>query len=206
MKREMRRGSAIGALLGLVAVTASASVSPIPFEPQSRLWVEGTSTVRSYTCEAGDLLGSVHPKPGVTTFALADLERAVEKVELSVPVAELDCRNGTMNGHMRKALLADQHPTIRYTLGCYDVQREEGDEATVVLAGRLEMAGQERPITMEGTATPEPDGALRVRGVTQILMTDWGIKPPSLMMGTMKVHAPVNVHFDVVLKPLVSAR
>jgi hypothetical protein len=32
-------------------------------------------------------------------------------------------------------------------------------------------------------------------------MTDFGVRPPTLMMGTMKVHDPVTVHFDVLLKP-----
>ena len=32
-------------------------------------------------------------------------------------------------------------------------------------------------------------------------MTDYGVKPPSLMMGTMKVHDPVKLNFDVILKP-----
>jgi hypothetical protein len=30
-------------------------------------------------------------------------------------------------------------------------------------------------------------------------MTDFGVEPPSLMMGTMRVHAPVTVGFDVTL-------
>jgi hypothetical protein len=31
------------------------------------------------------------------------------------------------------------------------------------------------------------------------LMTDYGIKPPTLMMGTIKVRNPVSVHFDLQL-------
>jgi hypothetical protein len=31
-------------------------------------------------------------------------------------------------------------------------------------------------------------------------MTEYGLKPPSLMMGTMKVKDAVQVHFDLLLK------
>ncbi len=31
-------------------------------------------------------------------------------------------------------------------------------------------------------------------------MKDYGVKPPSLMLGTMKVAEKVTVHFDLLLK------
>jgi hypothetical protein len=33
-----------------------------------------------------------------------------------------------------------------------------------------------------------------------VRMTDFGLKPPSLMLGAFKVHDPVVVHFDLLLK------
>ena len=39
------------------------------------------------------------------------------------------------------------------------------------------------------------------KGSKQLKMTDFGVRPPTLMMGTMKVHDPVKVSFDVLLKP-----
>src|SRR5829696_407699 len=47
------------ALLSTVVLTASAAVAPISFQPESRLWVDGTSNVRSYSCEATALRGNV---------------------------------------------------------------------------------------------------------------------------------------------------
>ena len=68
------------------------------------------------------------------------------------------------------------------------------------MTGQLTIAGQTRDVTINGTAVRE--GAnLRVRGTEQLTMTDFGIQPPRLMAGTMRVHAPVTVGFDVVLRP-----
>ena len=44
------------------------------------------------------------------------------------------------------------------------------------------------------------DGALRVTGKVPITMTEWGIKPPTLMMGTIKVGQVVTVQFDLLLQ------
>jgi hypothetical protein len=32
-------------------------------------------------------------------------------------------------------------------------------------------------------------------------MTEWGVRPPTLMLGTMRVNPAVTIGFDVVLKP-----
>jgi hypothetical protein len=32
-------------------------------------------------------------------------------------------------------------------------------------------------------------------------MTEWGVRPPSLMLGAMKVAPAATIGFDVVLKP-----
>jgi hypothetical protein len=45
------------------------------------------------------------------------------------------------------------------------------------------------------------DGALRVTGRYPMPMTQWGVQPPRLMMGTMKVGDTVTVNFDLLLQP-----
>jgi len=160
-------------------------------QPQSKVWVEGTSTVRAYRCESTSITGSAQ----ATSAQLAELA-TVPRAEISIPVASLDCRNGTMNGHMRKALKAEQNPTIR--LRATGVQVSPAGAAKI--SGDLTIAGQTRPVTIDGTASSE-DGKVRVRGSKRLVMTDFGVQPPTLMMGTMKVAAPVTIGFDVVLKP-----
>lgn len=201
MKTHFRLGGAVAVLLGMVVVAAASGIVSFPFRPESRLWVEGTSTVRDFTCRAGELEGEVEAAPGAARLAIAGLEASVRGVEVAVPVVALECGNATMDAHLRKALKADANPAIEYRLVSYEVVDRGSDAALVRMTGRLAMAGQERPISMEGTATPVDDGGIRVRGSQPIVMSEWGVKPPSLMMGTMKVRDRVTVHFDVVLRP-----
>jgi polyisoprenoid-binding protein YceI len=113
-------------------------------------------------------------------------------------VARLECKNGTMNEHMRKALKATEHTTIRFALDTYELTRSSAVAGT--LQGTLQMSGQTLPITVPVQFLPAPDGALRVTGKVPVKMTDWGIKPPTLMLGTMKVGPTVTVNFDLQLQ------
>lgn len=199
MKVNLRKAGILVALLGTAAVTTAALRPALGFLPESRVWVEGTSTVRSYTCEASGVTGNI----AASTAALdvTKLEGAVQSVDVAISVAALDCKNGTMNGHMRKALKASEHGTIAFHLDSYTAAPAAGNETKVQLNGTLEIAGQKRPIVIDGVATAAADGAVRVKGSKEFLMSEYGVKPPSLMMGTMKVHDKVKVSFDVVVKP-----
>jgi len=49
-------------------------------------------------------------------------------------------------------------------------------------------------------AKPGTDGTLIVSGTREVRMTEFGLKPPTLMLGTMKVDEKITVGFEVVLK------
>jgi polyisoprenoid-binding protein YceI len=194
---------AVGVGMLAVAMTAagSAAVSRMTVQTDSRMWVDGNSTVRRFTCEAGRIRGGLTLDPAASSTAIAELARAVKGVELTVPVADLACGDKTMDGHMRRALLATEAPEIRYRLGSHQLTPGANGTGTVQLTGHLSIAGTEKPITMTAELKSEANGTIRVKGSREIRMTEWGVKPPTLMMGTMKVHDPVTVRFDLVLKP-----
>lgn len=198
MKAQLRQVGFGIALLGITAVSVAAVKPGLGFLPESRIWVEGTSSVRSYSCEAAEVKGTLEAAAPV--LDVAQLDGAVKQLEVVVDAAALDCGNGTMNSHMRKALKVTEHGSISFRLADYQVVAA-GAEAQVKMNGTLEIAGKQQPIAVTGIATAAADGAVRVKGTHMIKMTDYGVKPPSLMMGTMKVHDPVKLNFDVILKP-----
>jgi polyisoprenoid-binding protein YceI len=190
----MRKSLVLGALLAVPAL-AAAALAPLSLQPGSRVWVDGTSTARAWHCESTRAVGSA--AAGTTELAqLANVSRA----EVTVPVGTLDCRNATMNGHMRTALKAEQAPELRFRATSVQVTPTGPDAGTAEMQGTLSIAGQDRPVTINGTVARE-NGQIRVRGSKRITMTEWNVRPPSLMLGTMKVNPVATVGFDVVLKP-----
>ena len=189
-------------LRGLLVVASLASVAGaakaadnffLSLQPQSKLWVEGTSTVRGFTCKAGEVDATVQVATTGAVQAVVSGEKVVSAVDVKVPAGKLDCGNGTMNGHMAKALKSAEFPAITFVLGAY----EPGPTGTV--SGQLTLGGVTKPVTLKASAK-DADGALQLTGAYELDMTAFGIKPPTLMMGTMKVGKVVTVHFDLLVK------
>lgn len=198
----MRNRTALIPLALLLTATAAFApklVSLMTLQPESRLWVSGTSTMRDFDCQAGTFTTAVDASEPSAAGAIAAGQKVVTTVSLDVPAAKLDCRNGTMNNHMLKALKATEHPTISFKLSSYDLAKEN-EGARVTLNGALTLGGVTKDITMNATATDQGDGVLRVAGTHDLRMTEYGLKPPSLMLGTMKVNERVKVGFDLYLK------
>jgi polyisoprenoid-binding protein YceI len=187
------RKSAALVLIGSATLLGATVLVGRPLNPDSRLWVEGTSSVRSYKCVATTLESAI--ELGAAEPAAAPVAQLVQGARVSVAVEALDCANGTMNGHMQKALRMKDHPRITFTLDSYTL-----DGADAVLEATLEMAGSSNPVRIPATVTEEAGGIVRVAAQHEIRMTEWGVKPPSLMLGAMKVHDPVTIHFDVTLQ------
>lgn len=188
----MRKQLFAGAILIAAPALIAAATVPLTFQSGSRVWVQGTSTVRSYRCESTQLSGSA------TTAGTEVAQLAQGRGELTIPLSSLDCNNGTMNGHMRNALKAQQNPNIRFRATSVAVTPSGATTANVRLTGPLTIAGETREVTVNATAAWQ-NGRLRLTGTKQLSMTDFGVQPPRLMAGTMRVHAPVTIGFDVVL-------
>ena len=98
---------------------------------------------------------------------------------------------------MFKAMKADKHPTITFRLASYTVEAA-ANGMTVKPTGTLTVAGVEKPIDMV-LDVKEQAGALHVRGTRDLLMTDFGIKPPTMFMGMLKTDDKVTITFELQL-------
>ena len=185
-----------GLMAPAAAVAQSAANTSLPVRAESRVWFDGTSTAKSFSCKATKLTGTVEVAAGQAAAATLTGQKSVKDVDLTIPVASLACGNGTMDDHMRKALKADANANIKFTLNSYEL-----NGTSAKLNGKLSIAGKENPITLNGTVSQDASGQLRLKGSKQLNMTEFGVKPPSLMMGAMKVGEAVTVHYDMVVKP-----
>lgn len=74
------------------------------------------------------------------------------------------------------------------------------DTSSVKVAGRLSIAGQSRPVTLDLDTASHG----RLRGTITVAQSQFGIKPFSAMMGALKVRDEVEIGLDVTL-PVASA-
>lgn len=196
----MRRVPAVlTSLTSAVLLMAATPYTPgsLTLHQGSRLWFDGTSTLRSWSCSADQMDEAIDSPESNVQAAILDGRKVPGSIAVDFPVAKLECKNGTMNEHMRKALKATEHPVIRFQLTSYDVTKASAVNGTLV--GTLQLGAQTRPLTVPVQFAPGENG-LRVTGKVPVKMTEWGIKPPTLMLGSIKVGESVTVNFDLQLR------
>jgi len=167
-------------------------------QPQSRLWIDGASTIRSFSCKAGEVNAVVEAAGPNAIPQLLTGEKGVKTVHVTIPAERLDCGNGTMNEHMRKAIKLAEHQSIEFRLADYDVARG-ADGVSGTINGTLLLGGVTKPITLKAEGEPQ-GGMFHVTGSYELDMTEYGLKPPTLMFGRIKVAKTVKVNYDLLLK------
>ena len=198
----MRKSSYTALVAALVIAPATlawtTTAGTLTLDPESTLWVTGTSNVRDFECLAKTLTVNIGSLPGAIALVAAG-EKGVTTVDVRIPAAQLDCKNGKMNSHMLKALKAAENPEIAFALKSYELTPAAAN-IDVALTGDLTLGGATRTITVNAKASPTDGGSLKVAGTKDITLSEYGLKAPTLMMGTLKVSDVVQVHFDLILK------
>jgi len=166
------------------------------------LW--GDSTLRRYSAKTHDLRAVVEIADGAEESAeLENIIRAghVKRVELIAPIKGLTSGDGTLDGHLAKALKSDRFEAVRFVADSFQLEPPSAPRAPseLVARGRLTVAGIERPVVMTMSASATA-GGIRVVGTENILMTDYGIEPPTLLFGALEAADLVVVTFDVELR------
>lgn len=174
--------------------------------PGSSLWLEGTSTLHDFESKTTELTVTLAGGPGAAPPAdaqgLAALVRGagIHGVEVAVPVRSLHSGKNGLDKNLWKDLKADEYPAIRFHLTRYTTQPGTGDSLSLQAAGTLEIAGHSRPITLDARAWRTQEG-LWLEGSEALLMSEYGIRPPTMMMGTLRVGDRVTVHYRLLLAP-----
>ncbi|MDX1530249.1 MAG: YceI family protein [Rhodothermales bacterium] len=157
---------------------------------ESRFWIDGTSTVDDFTCEATAVAGYAEVRQAGTGHAV--------RAEVVVPTRDFDCGRSAMNRDFYDALRADHHPTIRFQLDRAEVVGEAAGAVRDHAAGTLTLAGATRPVTLDAEGERLADGRVRVRGRHPFAMTAFGVEPPTALLGLVRAHDRVVVRFDLV--------
>ena len=103
------------------------------------------------------------------------------------PLSDRDKREIAVTA--RKVLSADRHPEAAFAATSF----EAGPDGRGTIGGTLSLAGQSRPVWLQVTQV----GPARYRATTTVRQTDFGIKPYSAFLGSLKVADAVEVEVEV---------
>jgi len=167
----------------------------VPVRSDSKLWLEGSSNVRDWTCRATTMDASIE-------IETEGGETGVKGVAVKVPVSALTCGDRHMEAHMYAALKATD-PASAHIVAHFDRLPESVVTGQKVeTSGRLTIAGVERTVRMTVSSDRLPDGTRRARGTVPIMMTDFGIKPPRPWGGILRTADKVLIQFEIFISPI----
>ena len=191
----------LAVMTAALGATAGAQDLQMTIRPDSKLMLEGSSNVHGWACRSAEFVATVEVDNAFQTHPLNQVAKPISRVQVSIPVKTLKCGHDKMDENMYKALKAEQFPEIRYALTTYVVDREQAtaDTFTARTTGQLTVSGQTIPVEIPITVVRTMTGAARGEGAVNLLMTDFGIKPPVALLGTLRTRNEISISFNVLL-------
>lgn len=178
----------------------AAPPTPLVLGPKSTLSVLGTSTVHQWTCTSKETKVSLQRADGATSTDPIELVKAgqVVAVDVTVPVATLHSEKAGLDKNMLKAMNASQHPDVTVHLDKFTPAAGAADTLKLQAEGTLTIAGTTKPVVLAGHLVAG-DGGVWLMGEYDLKMSQYGIKPPTMMMGTIRVGDPVTIKYQLLL-------
>ena len=181
-------------------IAQQAGVAPLALD-SARVSIAGTSNIHEYTASTTSVrITRVHLAaagvPGSDLWTQILTPGALDAFEVAIPAATLASPKEGIDKNMRKALKVQEHPDITFRLT--RLEARAGTAGALRGVGLLRIAGVEREVALDIT-TARNGSTLSVRGAVQLLMTDFGVTPPTAMLGMLKTDPKVTVTFETVL-------
>jgi polyisoprenoid-binding protein YceI len=134
----------------------------------------------------------------------ANKNLTLQQVEVKIPVESIKSEHGKlMDGKTYEAFNNEKNPYIIFKPRKV-VTKASGADVLLTIEGDLTMNGVTNLIMLSVIGKSLPGGDMRFTGTRGLKMTDYKMKPPTAMMGTVKVGDEVTVKFDLTFSKLIS--
>jgi len=125
----------------------------------------------------------------------------IKDVLVKIPVTGIKSTKGSiMDNKTYDAFNYEKSPFIQFKLTAAKITGASPDY-TVTATGNLTMNGVTKLIELTAKAKVLPAGDVQLSSSKKLNMKDYSMKPPTAMMGTIKVGEEVTVAFDLNLTP-----
>ena len=132
------------------------------------------------------------------TFTITnDKITALSGLTFTVASKTLKSEHTMMDNNTYKALAADKNPNITYVANSATITQLDASTVTIKTTGKLTIAGNTRETEVIATAQVNADKSITVTGSKKFKMTEYGIKPPTAMFGTIKTGDDLTITYTL---------
>lgn len=196
MKRLLSILTIFGLMLSVQDVAAQNSDIQFSLDSGHEMIIDGTSNVRDWDAD----VKTVNATFVLSQFDLSDLSSLTpdhfKTMELSIPVEDIESDSGRLTRNLQGYLEVDDHPYITFKMNGIDSVSVNGNSAEITANGVINAAGVDHETTMNVTATIN-DGKVTFSGTQELLMTDFGIDPPTAMLGSIRARDEISIIYSL---------
>ncbi|MFN3940463.1 MAG: YceI family protein, partial [Chitinophagales bacterium] len=158
----------------------------------SSMIISGGSNTHDWTEEVQNMSGTATiSTDGKSTFNLTQLQFKAE-------VKSIKSTKGIiMDNKTYDALNADKHPYITFDLVNVKSITAVSGGFLLTTQGVLSINGVQKRMDMDVKARIHSNGTISFEGNKSLNMGDFGVEPPTAMMGAMKVKDMIRIDFKV---------
>lgn len=120
-----------------------------------------------------------------------------ETLTVEIPVKSLISGENLMDKKTHEAFNEPKNPTILFNMTELNSIQVTGDNIAVTITGNLSFSGATKKVTLKVDGKTASPGVYTFEGSLPIKMSDYGMKPPTAMLGTMKTKDQVTVNYKV---------
>jgi polyisoprenoid-binding protein YceI len=127
----------------------------------------------------------------VKDFSTGDIHVQVEKLESGKRI---------MNNKTYDALESNDHPKISFQLRSVENLYAAGSRFSGKAKGKLTIAGNSKMVTIPFSGKMNGNDEFSVNGDYSLKMSEYGVEPPSAMLGSLKTGDEVTIKYEMTFK------
>jgi polyisoprenoid-binding protein YceI len=194
MKAPSSKLLGISSVIIMSLLVMSPGIAQTKFQSESvKIELAGTSSLHDWTEKSdkgtGDAVFAVNSNDRVTSLSAMTFTLAAKSLKSD---------HKAMDKNTYKALKTDANPNISFVLTSAKITPLDGDNYALKCIGKLTIAGTTNDTEITGTGKyNSTEKSFIVKGTKKMKMTDYQVKPPTVMLGTIKTGNDITISYTI---------
>ena len=174
-----------------LAISFTIEAQTLKINPKlSSMTILGTTNVHDYETKVTQINAEI----------VLNGSNQVQSMVVSIPVKSIKSKEKLMDTKTYEAFNVETHPTITFKMTEVNSIQVSGSDIMVTVTGNLTMNGSAKKIVIKTTGKILKPGIYEFKGSVALKMTDFKMKPPTAMLGMMKVGDGITLKYNVVFE------
>ncbi len=124
------------------------------------------------------------------------VNKKVQSMFVNIPVHSIKSNEKLMDTKTYETFKSDKNPMISFHMTEVTTMNVSGNAVNVVIEGNMTMAGVTKKVILKANGNNIKPGVYTFSGIIALKMSDFGMKPPTAMLGMMRVGNGITLKYN----------